>query len=96
MYRRALFALICATFTVSIQAGVEGDPKAGKALYEKHCTGCHGPEVFTRTNRTAKNKKEILTFAQNNCNRAIQPPLGIKDLENAVSYVNATWYKYDK
>lgn len=96
MSRRIIFALICSLSTVGAQAGVEGDPKAGKMVYEKHCTSCHGPEVFTRANRSAKNKKQILAFAQENCNRAIQPPLGIKDLENAVSYINATWYKYDK
>lgn len=78
------------------QAKLAGDPVAGEKIYNQQCVSCHGAEVFTRPDRRAKNQQDILIFAQQNCNRALKQPLGMKDLENVATYINNRYYKYAK
>lgn len=76
------------------QAKLSGDPVAGQKIYQANCLSCHGAEMFTRADRRVKNQRDILIFAQQNCNRALKKPLSMKDLENVATFLNDKYYKF--
>ena len=76
------------------QAKLSGDPVAGQKIYQANCLSCHGAEMFTRADRKVKNQRDILIFAQQNCNRALKKPLSMKDLENVATFLNEKYYKF--
>lgn len=79
-----------------------GDPIAGKALLQKNCIQCHassfggdGSAIYTRENRLVKTSKGLKAQVRN-CNTM----LGLKWFEdeelNVASYLNQTYYHFEK
>lgn len=79
-----------------------GDPVAGKALLQKNCIQCHassfggdGSAIYTRENRLVKTSRGLKAQVRN-CNTM----LGLKWFEdeelNVASYLNQTYYHFEK
>lgn len=79
-----------------------GDPVAGKALLQKNCISCHassfggdGSAIYTRENRLVKTSRGLKAQVRN-CNTM----LGLKWFEdeelNVASYLNQTYYHFEK
>ena len=79
-----------------------GDPVAGKALLQKNCIQCHassfggdGSAIYTRENRLVKTSRGLKAQIRN-CNTM----LGLKWFEdeelNVASYLNQTYYHFEK
>ncbi len=100
-----LFSAILSIFIASnANAGpyAGGDSDAGKALVDKNCIQCHadrfggnGSAIYTRENRLVKTSRGLLAQIRN-CNTM----LGIKWFEdeelNVASYLNKTYYHFEK
>jgi mono/diheme cytochrome c family protein len=96
----ALLALAAATAHADPFAA--GDPRIGKQMVEKNCISCHaarfggdGSRIYTREDRIVKTAKGLIGQIRN-CNTN----LGLKWFEdeelNVASYLNNTYYKFDK
>jgi hypothetical protein len=79
-----------------------GDAKIGKQMVDKHCISCHassfggdGSGIYTREDRRVKTSKGLIGQIRN-CNTN----LGLKWFEDeelhVASYLNKTYYKFDK
>lgn len=79
-----------------------GDPLAGKDLLHKNCISCHassfggdGSAIYTRENRLVKTSRGLKAQVRN-CNTM----LGLKWFEdeeiNVASYLNQTYYHFEK
>jgi cytochrome c2 len=80
----------------------QGDPKIGKQMVDKNCIACHaasfggdGSGIYTREDRKIKNAKGLIQQIRN-CNTN----LGLKWFEDeelhVASYLNKTYYKFEK
>ena len=100
-----LFSIVLTIFIASnANAGpyAYGDSDAGKALVDKNCIQCHadrfggnGSAIYTRENRLVKTSRGLLAQIRN-CNTM----LGVKWFEdeelNVASYLNKTYYHFEK
>jgi len=79
-----------------------GDAKIGKQMVDKYCISCHassfggdGSGIYTREDRRVKTAKGLIGQIRN-CNTN----LGLKWFEDeelhVASYLNKTYYKFDK
>jgi hypothetical protein len=79
-----------------------GNPAIGKAMVDKNCIACHasqfggdGSAIYTRENRKVKTSAGLLAQIRN-CNTMI----GLKWFEDeelhVASYLNKTYYKFEK
>jgi cytochrome c2 len=80
----------------------QGDAKIGKQMVDKNCIACHaasfggdGSGIYTREDRKIKDAKGLIQQIRN-CNTN----LGLKWFEDeelhVASYLNKTYYKFDK
>lgn len=80
----------------------QGDAGIGKRMVEKHCVSCHassfggdGSGIYTRENRIVKDAKGLLARI-----RTCNTNLGLNWFEDeelhVASYLNKTYYKFDK
>jgi len=69
------------------------DPAVGKTLVESNCNNCHGTEVYTRADRKVSSYPQLQTQV-----RRCELALGLKwfdeDIDNAASYLNQEYYKF--
>ena len=102
MKRTLLFSLLVAAGLAHADPFAGGDPKIGKQMVEKHCITCHassfggdGSGIYTREDHRIKTAKGLLMQVRN-CNTN----LGLKWFEDeelhVASYLNNTYYKFDK
>jgi len=79
-----------------------GDPKIGKQMVDKNCIACHaarfggdGSAIYTRADRRVKDAKGLIAQI-----RTCNTNLGLKWFEDeelhVASYLNKTYYKFDK
>lgn len=82
----------------------QGDATIGKAMVEKNCIACHasrfddngdGSSIYTRKDRKVKTASGLLTQI-----RSCNTNLGLKWFDDeelhVASYLNKTYYKFDK
>ena len=79
-----------------------GDPRIGKQMVEKNCIACHaaryggdGSTIYTREDRRVKDAKGLIAQI-----RVCNTNIGLKWFEDeelhVASYLNKTYYKFDK
>jgi len=101
-YILTALTLLLTTSAASADPFAAGDPKIGKQMVEKNCISCHaarfggdGSRIYTREDRIVKTAKGLIGQIRN-CNTN----LGLKWFEdeelNVASYLNNTYYKFDK
>ena len=67
--------------------------EAGKALYEKNCTGCHGTEVFTRPDHHVKDMPGLKSRVKQ-CSYATESQWFDEDIKQVAEYLNKNFYKF--
>jgi len=65
----------------------------GKATYNENCTGCHGTEVFTRSDRKVKNLAGLKSRVRQ-CSYAIESKWFDDDVDAVADYLNNAFYKF--
>lgn len=99
MKRLPLLILFLAT---AAQAGPfdHGNAKAGKAIHEEQCNGCHAArfngdpnKIYTRTDRRVKNPSSLAQMVTT-CNANLGNKLFPEDEMNLAAHLNATYYKF--
>jgi mono/diheme cytochrome c family protein len=78
----------------------KGDAKAGKALHDQQCAGCHvgryggdGSRIYTRAERRVKSAS-ALAQQITTCNANLGNKLFPEDEADLGAYLNKTWYKF--
>lgn len=79
-----------------------GDPVKGKALVEANCVRCHasryggdGSAIYTREHRLVNSSSGLLAQIRN-CNTMLDTKWFDDEELHAASYLNQTYYKFDK
>ena len=79
-----------------------GDPVKGKALVEASCIRCHasryggdGSAIYTREHRLVNTSSGLLAQIRN-CNTMLDTKWFDDEELHAASYLNQTYYKFDK
>lgn len=94
--------LSLAMFSAVVHAAPEssGDPKSGKALYEKDCVSCHasmfggdGSKIYTRADRKVKTKQQLAAQVSA-CNANIGVGWFPEDEAHVAAYLNQQYYKF--
>jgi len=78
-----------------MHAAGAADAPNGKALFEKHCTACHGTEVFTRPNHKMQSLAMLNTQVQR-CERPAGADWSDAQSSAVVNYINDNFYKFKK
>lgn len=96
----ALLLLCCA---VSAQAApfAEGDPQAGKKLFDQYdCNSCHrekvggdGNAIFTRPDRKVNSPQKMLE-RMTMCSGALGKKLTQQEQQHLGAYLNQNYYKF--
>ena len=80
----------------------QGDPVKGKALVEKNCVSCHvgmlggdGSKMYTRPDHKVKTSSALLTQVRS-CNTNLDVQMFEDEELNVASYLNRTYYKFEK
>ncbi len=81
-------------FSLMHTAGAADAPN-GKALFEKHCTACHGTEVFTRPNHKMQSL-DMLRAQVNRCERPAGANWSEAQTNAVINYINDNFYKFKK
>jgi mono/diheme cytochrome c family protein len=78
----------------------KGDAKAGKAIVDQQCTGCHvarfggdGSKIYTRAERRVKSAASLAQQITT-CNANLGNNLFPEDELNIAAYLNGTFYKF--
>jgi cytochrome c5 len=78
----------------------KGDAKAGKALLDRQCSGCHAArfdgdpyKIFTRADRRVKSASGLAQMITN-CNANLGNSLFPEDELNLGAYLNSAFYKF--
>ena len=100
---RTLTAMICG---VVLAGGAhaapfaKGDPKAGRALHDKSCTGCHismvagdGSKLYTRADRKVRTAQQ-LTARISACNVNTSAGWFPAEEEHVGAYLNQAYYHF--
>jgi len=92
MSRRAALLAGCAALALSVTAAAAGDPARGAKLHDD-CLGCHGTELYVPPRAKVKTlsalKKETEKW-----NDRMNPKFTKQEIEDLVSWLNATFYKF--
>lgn len=78
--------------TSPVLAAQDG-PARGKQLHQKHCTACHGTEVYTREDRRIQSL-QMLQQQVARCNKATGANLSEADRTALVQYLNRSFYGF--
>ncbi len=85
-------ALLAVTGTAQA-ALLPGDAANGKQLHDGRCLGCHDSRVYTRSDRKVKTVEGLMGQVRM-CNQQLNASLGREQLNDIVSYLNKTFYKF--
>ncbi|MCU0833079.1 MAG: cytochrome c [Chromatiaceae bacterium] len=79
---------------LSLVPAAAASPTPGQPLYEAHCLGCHGPEVYTREDRKVTSLPGLQRQVQR-CELA----LGLKWFDDEIGavadYLNESYYRFE-
>ena len=90
---RILIGVLTASGLASaVQAG---DVHQGKVLVDKHCQECHQSEVYTRPDRLVKTLPGLQKQVRR-CEQALGLTWFDEDIDNASTYLNHEFYKFDR
>ena len=89
VYSLLLLAMFITTPAPAFAANIEH----GKTLYEQHCTRCHDTRVHTRPDRRI-GSLEALQSQVKRCEHNAPVDWPQRDVDDAVAYLNATFYKF--
>lgn len=84
--------LISLLIGTAVQAA---DAQLGKELVEANCMRCHGSEVYTRPDHKVKSFPALIKQVQR-CDQMIGLTWFDEDIENAATYLNQEYYKFEK
>lgn len=71
----------------------KGDPKAGKALHDKSCMGCHDNGMYTRAARTVKTPAQLAARVSG-CNANTGAGWFPDEEQHVAAYLNQTFYHF--
>ncbi|MEW6119397.1 MAG: cytochrome c [Pseudomonadota bacterium] len=78
----------------------KGDPKAGKSLHDKTCTGCHvgmfggdGSAIYTRADRKSKTAQQLAARISG-CNANTGAGWFPEEEAHVGAYLNQQYYKF--
>ena len=80
-------------FTVLPGSALAADIENGNDLHFEHCTGCHGAEVYTRTDRKMRDLAQLgkqVRFCQN----VVGVTWFDDEVDDVIEYLNATYYHF--
>jgi len=66
---------------------------AGKALNDKHCVSCHGPELYTRKGRMVNSKGSLFTQVQR-CETNLKLQWFDEESKSVTEYLNKEHYHF--
>jgi mono/diheme cytochrome c family protein len=93
MLRNCLIATAAVLGLCAALPASAADAQRGHALHEKHCTACHGSEVYTRPDRRVTSlaglRKQV-----NRCKHTLEVQWFDDDVEDVVAYLNQTYYRF--
>jgi hypothetical protein len=81
-----LFALAGHAYSAEFEAS---------GYHEKHCTRCHGSEVYTRDNRRVQSFSALEAQVAR-CDANLAMGLFPEDLNALVEHLNTRFYRFDK
>ena len=106
--QKAYFFILSTLLTILIESNANaelyagGDSEAGKALVDKNCIQCHadrfggnGSAIYTRENRLVKTSRGLLAQIRN-CNTMLSLKWFEDEELNVASYLNKTYYHFEK
>jgi mono/diheme cytochrome c family protein len=93
--------LLCCAATVQAAPFPEGDPQAGKKLFDQYnCNGCHkdkvggdGSAIFTRPERKVTSPQKMLE-QMTMCSGALGKKLSRQEQQHLGAYLNQSYYKF--
>jgi len=92
--KRYIVALVTIGLGISaVNAADESAIAAGKALNDKNCVACHGPELYTRKNRMVNSKPSLFTQVQR-CETNLKLQWFDEESQNVTEYLNKQWYHF--
>lgn len=92
MYKYLLPLIAFLAIQLPATAGETGDFDA-KSFVNGKCLGCHGPEMFTRSQRRVNSLKELETQIRM-CDANLGTTLFDDDIKAVVNYLNDEYYKF--
>ncbi len=99
-YAALAFALALSPLLANAAPFAKGDAKAGKALHEQQCDGCHAArfggdpaKIYTRSDRKMKNASQLAQRITA-CNANLGNNLFPEDELNLGAHLNGTFYKF--
>ena len=66
----------------------------GEELHDQECTGCHGDDYYTRSNRKIKSFESLRTHVQR-CATNLNKQWWPKEIEDVAIYLNEQYYLFD-
>jgi mono/diheme cytochrome c family protein len=75
--------------------GQASEPAKGKALVEGNCVRCHGPEVYTRSDRRITNLPGLHKQVRR-CEQMLGLTWFDDEIDEVANYLNQQYYKFDK
>ncbi|MES9961460.1 MAG: cytochrome c [Sedimenticola sp.] len=84
--------LMAAATTVTVQAA---DSAEGKSLVNENCYGCHGNDIYTRSDRRVQSRPGLSTQVRR-CELALGLQWFDEDVESAAEYLNSQFYHFKK
>jgi mono/diheme cytochrome c family protein len=95
-----LFAVAMYSAAAHAAPDASDDAKAGKALYEKSCVGCHakmfggdGSKIYTRADHKVKSKQQLAAQISA-CNANVGAGWFPEDEAHVAAYLNQQYYKF--
>lgn len=86
--------LIAALAVLLAQTPATADMERGKALTEKHCTGCHDDGVYTRKDRRATTL-DALGKQVRRCETNLGLTWFDEETNDVINYLNHQYYKFE-
>ena len=92
MFHRVPFAI--ALLSLACAGSAAASPAPGEPLYEAHCLGCHGPEVYTREDRKVTSLPGLHRQVQR-CELALGLRWFDDEIGAVADYLNQSYYRFE-
>lgn len=94
-----IFSVVC-ILAIAPAAGaggtamLPGDAAHGKKLHDAQCVGCHNTAMYTAKDRKIKTVEGLMAQVAA-CNNNLKQNLSSQQMDDLVSYLNETFYKFE-